>query len=388
MELSAVYPVAIKAFIPVFSAVACGMMVGFSCRDSLSPEERNLKSILLVYLFLSALGWFVTFCYGFLPVVFVWLNIACLLSYTLTSIFFYRIIRFLTRMGRSERFSPLHYLLPGALAAVMFVWSLFVPFSVQLEIVLGKAEVFPVGYQAYARFFTAKPLMRVVFGLANYVLTILVLAHYYKKVNGSDKPVRKPAKWVVFLVGISVASLLSSLLPTFMPRARILHSFWTLIVAFSIAGQHVLLSYHIIRRKYLLYAVSDKPAPKPQQTPHKRGRRHYTGKISRQRLENYFRSEKPHLNPAYRIADLVEAMDVNRTVLSAFINRTYGVSFPRYLNRWRLRELEQLRALSANKGKSISSLIGKTGFTAYRHYAHAAAVERNETASTKKGGKV
>ena len=163
-----------------------------------------------------------------------------------------------------------------------------------------------------------------------------------------------------------------------MPRATIFTSLWMLIVAFAIAAQHILLSYHIIRRKYLLYAVSEKPAPKPPQaSPQKKERRYHSGKISQERLEGYFRTQKPYLNPDYKITDLVEALDVNRTVISAFINQTYGVTFPHYLNRWRLDELKRLRSLPANKGRSISSLISQTGFADYRRYAHAAAVERN-----------
>ena len=44
------------------------------------------------------------------------------------------------------------------------------------------------------------------------------------------------------------------------------------------------------------------------------------------------------------MTDLVEDLDVNRTVLSAFINQTYGMNFNRYLNRFRLRELDRLRS--------------------------------------------
>lgn len=105
------------------------------------------------------------FFYEFAPVLFVWLNIACLVSFILPSIFFYRIVRYLTRLGQPEVFPLLHYLLPSVLTAVMLVWSLFVPLGVALEIVTSKAQVFPAGYEAYACFFTTKPLLRVIFGL-------------------------------------------------------------------------------------------------------------------------------------------------------------------------------------------------------------------------------
>lgn len=412
MDILATYKIGLTVVIPVFSAITCFALVALSLRDCLTQEERRLKKIMLVYLSLSAMGWYMAFCYEFHPVLFTWLNVLCLVSFVLPSIFFYRIVRYLTRLGRAERFSWLHYLLPALLTGGLFVWSLFVPMDVQIEIVKGKALVFPAGYEAFARFFTLKPLLRVVFGITYYILTIAVLVQFYGKTSKKETPVRRTAGWVVFLVGISIASLLSSLLPTFMPRATILHSFWTILAAGAIAFQHVLLSYHIIRRKYRLYAAAPADAPgqspvaaleaalgttedteeNPEATPGpepKPQRRQHNGILERNHFEAYFRDEKPWLNPACKIADLVEVFDVNRTAISAFINRTYGMNFNRYLNSWRIKELDRLRALPSNQGKSMRSLVEKAGFDNYRTYLRAVAAEREaekEKPDGKKGG--
>lgn len=410
MEILAVYKIGITVLIPVFSALTCGVLIVLSLRDCLMQEEYRLKKILLIYLSLSALGWYMTFCYEFHPVLFTWLNVLCLLSFVLPSLFFFRIVRYLTRLGKRERFSPLHYLLPAILAVVLLIWSLFVPLNVQVEIVKGKALVFPAGYELYARFFTLKPFLRVVFGIAYYILTIVVLVQYSKNTRGKQTSLRKSVGWVIFLVGISVASLLSSLLPTFMPRVKILHSLWTLAASCAIAFQHILLSYHIIRRKYRLYITQEDVLKKAilgeinavadtsvssglikQTVPASRSqRRYYNGKLTRDRFEACFRNKKPWLNPACKIADLVELLDVNRTVLSAFINKTYGMNFNRYLNRWRIEELDRLRSLTSNQDKSARSLIGKAGFDNYRTYLRAVAAEREaakqKRPDKKKGG--
>lgn len=383
MDISATYTTALTLLIPFFSALACGILVAFSLQDCLQREERDLKRVVLFYLVLSGTGWFFTFAYEFAPVLFAWLHVFCLLSYVLPSLFFYRIVRYLTRLGQPEKFPPWHYLLPGVLAAVMFVWSLAVPFGVQLEIVTGKARVLPDGYEAYARFFTAKPLLRVVFGLVYYLLALRVVTEYYKKAARKKSRVRKPARWVVFLVGISLASLFSSVLPTFMPRAEILYSVWPLLVVSCIAAQHVLLSYHIMRRDYSPYILPGKTrkprkqgvrTPKPEKVPVPR--RQYAGELNRTVFEEFIRTRKPYLKPDYKITDLVEDLDVNRTSLSAFVNRTYGMNFSRYLNRLRLRELEQLRLQPDNKGKTLGSLLGKAGFDNYRTYQRAVSAEQ------------
>ena len=343
MDILTVYMISIMVLVPVYSAVSCGMVVGLSLQDCLSREERDLKRILLVYLSVSATGWLVTFCYQFYPSLFVWLNVVCLLCFVLPSIFFYRIVRFLTRLG----------------------------------------EVIPAGYEWYTRFFTLKPLLRVVFGLLYYILTLALLVSYYKRARGKDTLVCGPACWVIFLVGVSIASLLSSVLPTFMPRSRFYHSIWTAAVSCGIALQHVLLSYHVIRREYCLYVLRRESPPSSSgetDAGDVRLRRSHSGKLTQRRFERFFREHKPFLRPGYKMTDLVEDLDVNRTVLSAFINRTYGMNFNRYLNRFRLRELDRLRSRPANQGKSVSSLVGQVGFKDFRSYSRAVATEREAAA--------
>lgn len=395
VNISSTYITAIIPLIPFFSAIASGILVAFSLQDCLKREERRLKRIVLFYFSISGIAWFITICYAFSPVLFTWLNIVCLLSFILPAIFFFRIIRFLTRLGQPENFSLLHYVLPGILAMVTLIWSLSVPFDVQLEIVRGRAEIVPAGYEAFARFYTLKPLFRVVFGLTYYLFAIGVLAVYYKKATGNKAIVHRPANWVLFIVGISLASLFSSVLPTFlMKRTEFYSSIWTLIVALSIAMQHVLLAYHVMRRDYVPYIITEKTPKQPkatkkhvQQTEEqavetkekaKAPRKQHSGKLNRRRFESFIRNEKPYLNPDYKITDLVEALDINRTTLSAFINRTYGVNFNRYLNRLRLKELEKLRSQPDGQGKSISSLLDKAGFKDFRNYSRAAAAERED----------
>jgi hypothetical protein len=71
-------------------------------------------------------------------------------------------------------------------------------------------------------------------------------------------------------------------------------------------------------------------------------------------------------------------MDVNRSVLSAFINKRYGVNFNRFVNRWRLKEFERLRTLPSNKGKSAAKLSAKAGFTTLLQYYRILAAEKKK----------
>lgn len=158
---------------------------------------------------------------------------------------------------------------------------------------------------------------------------------------------------------------------------------WSAVVSCGIALQHVLLSYHVIRREYCLYVLRRESPPSSSgetDAGDVRLRRSHSGKLTQRRFERFFREHKPFLRPGYKMTDLVEDLDVNRTVLSAFINQTYGMNFNRYLNRFRLRELDRLRSRPANQGKSVSSLIGQVGFKDFRTYSRAVATEREAAA--------
>lgn len=93
-------------------------------------------------------------------------------------------------------------------------------------------------------------------------------------------------------------------------------------------------------------------------------------RIDKKQFQDYFREHKPYLNPDLTIYDLVEPLGSNRTYISGFINQVYGMSFSSYVNRCRFRELERLRALPSNKGKSEATLAVKAGFRKCRNYLY------------------
>jgi hypothetical protein len=107
-------------------------------------------------------------------------------------------------------------------------------------------------------------------------------------------------------------------------------------------------------------------------------------RLSRQTIEKYFRRKKPFLDPKFRLEDLGAAMHVNRTVISGFMNETYGMNFKRYVNRWRLREYRRLRWLLPMLAADSPKILTLSGFSDMRHYQRALDAEnkaRDETSS-------
>ena len=377
---------------PFWSAAACVVLIWFSVGDSLTVAEKSVKKAAMAYLSMTGVAWLTLFFYAFSPDVFVIFNVPCLISFVVVPVLFYRLIYELTGASGRKRFSPWHYIAPGALTIALLVWSFFVPFDIQLQIVEGKGKVFPAGYEAYSRFFTSKPMLRFIFTVIYYTLTGWLLVRYYRKATDRESLVSKPARWVVFLIIVSLCLVVTSMVATLLPRERMEPSVWTIVAAISIITQHLLITYHIILREYLLYAIRREPDEEDEGNGSSDGaaiagkphRKFHSGTITHQKLEAYFRKEKPYLDTKFKIADLVEALDVNRSVISGFIARTYGVNFSRYVNRWRIKEVERLSQLPSNQGKSVGRFVTKAGFNDLRQYYRVLSAERAEAGKIKK----
>ncbi|WP_418976966.1 helix-turn-helix domain-containing protein [Alistipes finegoldii] len=100
------------------------------------------------------------------------------------------------------------------------------------------------------------------------------------------------------------------------------------------------------------------------------------GQLNRRTFENYLSQKKPYLDPDFKLTDMAEAMGVNRTVMSNFINQTYGMNFNRYLNRWRIEEYQILMALPSNERKNPYQVMVMSGFKDSRHFQRAIQVEK------------
>ena len=62
----------------------------------------------------------------------------------------------------------------------------------------------------------------------------------------------------------------------------------------------------------------------------------------RKQLEEWMETEKPYLSPEFRLMDIGEELQMNRTYLSQMINTEYGCSFYQFVNRYRINEAKRL----------------------------------------------
>ena len=72
----------------------------------------------------------------------------------------------------------------------------------------------------------------------------------------------------------------------------------------------------------------------------------------------------------------------NRSYISAFINREYGMNFNRFINHYRLKEVERLQSEAIERKQKVSSMeiVIHAGFSNYRSYFRAKRMLKNDSA--------
>jgi AraC-like DNA-binding protein len=134
----------------------------------------------------------------------------------------------------------------------------------------------------------------------------------------------------------------------------------------------VWLTWRITLRRYIDTGNPASHTPPPPKDPVDRG------ELSKKNIEQYFKISRPWLDPRFQLPDLANALGVNRSDLSAFINRTFEVNFKRYVNSWRLAEFERLMSLPSNEFKNPYRLAKMAGFTDFRHFRRVDEQEREQ----------
>jgi AraC-like DNA-binding protein len=372
---------------PAFTSLGCAILLLLSFDNSYSYIETRIKRVAFFYMCWTFVSCATIALYVFFPEAFVPVQAMLMLSLLSVQVLFYRLFHILTAADGRRRFSPWHYIVPLGVAGTFAGGSLLVPYEIQLDITKGLGAVIPRGYEAYAWFFISKVPLRLVWCIVYVTLTVVLLVRYYRRINSTSNLVRRPARWMVLLMGFTLTSVIIITVVALIRSNGLYLSYTVGLVAITMMAQHIVLTYTVLQRNYVLYIVpagATPRTPSPVDAPQKKIRITYSrdgdNSLVRKQFEAWMRERKPWLDPHYKMTDLAEELDVNRTYVSHFINSTYGVNFSRYMNRLRLAELGRLAALPSNRGKPAKALIARAGFYGERHYQNARAAERAERA--------
>lgn len=154
---------------PVISSLSCAVMLAIYRHRHGRRDENILYRLLITYFLAISLLWAISLVYVYFPLLYVRINILYFIGLLWGQVVFYQFIYTLTRLPGEKRFSPVHYIIPLVIVGGFAVWSAFVPFDVQVQLVVSRGE--PVaGYEAYSRLFTSRLAFR---GVWNIVYTAL-----------------------------------------------------------------------------------------------------------------------------------------------------------------------------------------------------------------------
>ncbi|MDR0995593.1 MAG: hypothetical protein LBL81_04810 [Tannerella sp.] len=191
-----------------------------------------------------------------------------------------------------------------------------------------------------------------------FILTRQLYCYYRQAVQREDANKRHYLTYALFLLAFS------SLLPLayFHPAGHLNYSI--------VAVQTIALALWIGSGAYKPYLLLSRQEVEAEEAPVAK-EQEYAKDVSRQKLENYFKKEKPYLNSTYRMEDLQEALQVKRHALSSFINQTYQMNFNCFMNKWRMETLQELRKHAKATEQDEESLLKRAGFSGMRHYLRA-----------------
>lgn len=337
----------------------CGIMCFIHSRE-LARQGKNARHALLmglVFLTIFA-GWIgVVLDTGYYRVS-VYYRTFFVLAMMMNTVFLYHFVFIITATGGKRAFPVVHYVLAFTVAAIFGLWSATVPAGVRHDIIESDGAI-QSGFPFFSVVYIFSPLLFTLYGTF-YAVAGLLRARRYRRelVNYPVRMSRTPLKWVYILLFFWIASIPVPIFAMIADISRIPVVFQIVLILLLL--KYIVLCANTLAGNYtFITAMYGKSAPvrKPALDHHK--------------IDDYMRSRKPYLNPKLRIVDLCKDLGTNRSYISSYINRTYGINFNRYINGFRLRELADLRSDPSNSHLSIIELIHHAGFNSYRSYIRA-----------------
>ena len=104
-----------------------------------------------------------------------------------------------------------------------------------------------------------------------------------------------------------------------------------------------------------------------------------SGAEYREKLEQWMETEKPYLNPEFRLNDLRQVLPLNRTYLSQLINAEYGCNFYQFVTNYRIEEAKRL--MREQPDLKMQDIAEQCGFSSPVVFSRIFARETGETPS-------
>ena len=336
---------------PAVTAFICLGMILMRYRERDRNTNTELLKLLIAYYITILCVGFASFSFIYLREIYAIINTVSTAAILYGIVIIYHIIHLVTNTSKTQSFSFIHYLTPAMIALIQFFWSF-------CYLLIADPEALYTN-QWFLMVSSFKLGVWIVYGTI-YSLSGLRKVMLYKKIiaDYSADEDRSSLRWLYVVILLTISLVPPTFLYVFLRNEEVLYSIFSLLANLILQIQLVVLAYNVFIDNYILIYPIGSCIDKGNTVLH----------IDQKRFESFIREEKPYLNPGLRITDLTKAMCTNRSYLSGFINKTYGMSFSRYINNCRLTELKRMENEVKGTDYEKEMLIIRAGFRSIRGY--------------------
>jgi len=344
---------------PLFiSLLSVGMMMGYR-KIGGNDAKRSITALTAGYFSAVFVSNLTVIFYIYQPDYYIYSSSLSLLSLLLPVVFLYNIIYMFTSGDTSGKLSLLHYLIPVFIAVIHEVWCWYVPRSVQYNIVVNQVFDFS-NYKYFSLFYSSKLWLYALYVIIYSIFTFKRMPAYRRYINNYSADEEKSSlQWIYTIIILALIIIPVSFLTLFINgKENRIDEVIIIAVNTLYFIKLATIQYNMFTENYVIVSQDCKGAPteKERQTT-----------INREEFEKYMEEKKPYLTPHLKITDILYPFQTCRSYMSAFINRTYGMSFSMYINTLRMEEYKRLKNDPANSKKSDAELIARAGFS-YRGF--------------------
>lgn len=319
-----------------------------------NKEDKLLRLFLASVYLVGAICWLGLVLEITAPAIFLWYRSIFLLTLMLSQVLIYRLVNKLMSPEGEYRFCRLHFAAPLLIAVVFMVGAITVPKQEQLSVIYGDGSD-----SWYGMLHSSTGFIILIYCLIYPLLGLARIRRYKKRIiNYSADTEYASLGWLAAVPGFMLTSVPVSLFGVLLGVDPFKGSLFTWFGAVPIFIVYLILCYNILSDNYLIIPAEEASDETPPEKIN----------IDRRKFEKYMRERKPYLNPKLKITELAAGLNTNRSYMSAFINREYGMNFSRYINRRRLEELDRLRTSPKSQENNNMELVLMAGFSSYRSY--------------------
>jgi len=342
--------------IPLFCALFCiVLMLLDAFMFNKKKEDKRLRLFLAGIYLVGAICWQGLIFEITAPGIFVWYRSVFLLTLMLSQVLIYCFVHKIMSTGDEYKFCRLHFAIPLFITAIFITALITVPIEEQLSVIYGGSNA----SSWYNVLHASTGVITLVYSLLYPLLGLARIRRYKRRIVDYSADIQYASLgWLTAVPGLMLTSVPVSLFGVLLGVDPFKGSVFTWLGAVPIFIVYLILCYNILSDNYLIIPPEVKEdEPQPAKSS-----------IDRRQFENYMREQKPYLNPKLKITELAADINTNRSYLSSFINKEYGVNFSRYINRQRLEELDRLRTSPQSREYTNMELVFMAGFSSYRSY--------------------